>query len=192
MGSKYTLALTSTTEGATLIYKTITVGEKEVHFRFQWSVASEEQFSIIEQYINTKMKSDPFLIEGSYVYEYDYIGYYDALFGKSDVQLGEWLDTDPLLPNSIRAMERSAQINTLKDRATEAHALKGAVDHYKEELKWHFQADYRDETTVGVIEPGGWYRSQDPVLQFRFVSPLAYIGKNDFNNVTIEFEVDNA
>lgn len=191
MGTKYTLALTKPTDDATTIYKTINVGEKEVIFQFQWSVASEEQYNIIERYISSKTNSDPFLINGSYVYNYDYVAYYDRLFGLSDSQIGEWLDTDPLLPNSIKAMERSAQVYVLKQRATEAHALKAVVAHYREELKWHFQASYNGETTVGVIELGGWYRSQDPELQFRFVSPLTYVGKNDFSKVTLEFEVDN-
>lgn len=192
MGTKYALPLTKPVEGATTIYKTVNVGDKEVIFQFQWSIASEEQYDIVQQYIDTKMRSDPFLINGSYVYQYDYVDYYARLYGMTDEQLGEWLDTDPLLSNSIAAMDRSAQITTLKQRAEEAAALRSIVNHYKEIMKWHFQASYRSEITTGVMELGGWYRSQDPELQFRFVSPLTHIGKDDFNNVTLEFEVDNA
>lgn len=192
MGTKYILPLTKPVEGATTIYKTVNVGDKEVIFQFQWSIASEEQYDIVQRYIDTKMHSDPFLINGSYVYQYDYVDYYARLYGMTDEQLEEWLDTDPLLPNSIVAMDRSAQITTLKQRAEEAAALRSIVNHYKEIMKWHFQASYRSEITTGVMELGGWYRSQDPELQFRFVSPLTHIGKDDFNNVTLEFEVDNA
>lgn len=192
MGTKYALPLTKPVEGATTIYKTVNVGDKEVIFQFQWSIASEEQYDIVQQYIDTKMRSDPFLINGSYVYQYDYVDYYARLYGMTDEQLGEWLDTNPLLSNSIAAMDRSAQITTLKQRAEEAAALRSIVNHYKEIMKWHFQASYRSEITTGVMELGGWYRSQDPELQFRFVSPLTHIGKDDFNNVTLEFEVDNA
>ena len=191
MGTKYVLALKKPVADATVIYKTITVGNKQVIFQFQWSIASEEQYRIVEQYINTKMKSDPFLINGAYVYQYDYIDYYARLYGMSDAQLNDWLDSDPLLPNSISLMRRDSQLQTIRQRSEEAAALKSVVNHYKEEMSWHFQATYRSEITTGVMELGGWYRSQDPELQFRFVSPLTHIGKNDFDNVTLEFEVDN-
>lgn len=191
MGTLYALALTKPEDASDVIVKNISVGNKEIRFRFQWSIASEEQYNIIKQYIDTKMRSDPFLIDGVFVYKYDYVEYYARLYGLTDEQLGEWLDEDPLLPNSIKGMERQAQLYTLRERATEAKALQGAVEHYREELKWHFQADYDDESTTGIIVPGGWYRSQDPELQFRFVSPLDYIGRDDFSKVTIEFEVDN-
>lgn len=191
MGTKYILPLKKPVADATTIYKTIVIGDKQISFQFQWSIASEEQYNIIEQYVNTKMRSDPFLVNGSYVYQYDYINYYARLYGMSDEQLNDWLDANPLLPNSIALMSRDSQLQTLRQRIEEAAALKAVINHYREEMSWHFQATYRSEITTGVMELGGWYRSQDPELQFRFVSQLTHIGKNDFDNVTLEFEVDN-
>lgn len=192
MGTLYTLPLTLPEEGATTIYKNITVGNRNIQFRFQWAIASAEQYEIIQQSLAVKTKSDPLYINGAYTYNYDFIAYYYPLSLMSDTQLEEWLDNTEELPNSVRTAQRASQKIILKNRAREAAALKPVVEQYKEVLKWQFHALYGNETTVGVVEPGGWYRSQDVDLQFRFVSPLPYIGRADFERVTIEFEVDNA
>ena len=194
MGTLYTLPLKrpSGEPNATTVYKNITVGQFNIQFRFQWAVASEEQYAILQNYINTKTKSDPLSIEGSYTYNYDYMDYYLKLSGKTDEELNNWLDTDPILPASISVMPRASQLIALKNRIKECDALKPVLDQYKEVIKWQFHALFEGETTVGVIEPGGWYRNQDNTLCFRFVSPLAYIGREDFDRVTIEFEVNNA
>ena len=192
MGTVYTLNLTLPEEGATTIYKNITVGSRVIQFRFQWAIASEEQYNIIQQYLTTKTKSDPLFIDDAYTYNYDFIEYYYPIALMSDTQLDEWLDTNPVLPTSVLAAPRPSQKIMLRNRAEEAAALRPVVAQYKEVLKWQFHALYNGETTVGVIEPGGWYRSQDVDLQFRFTSPLDYIGKDDFERVTLEFEVDNA
>lgn len=193
MGSLYTLQLSkpSGEPEATTIYKEITVGPYNVSFRFQWAVASEEQYNILLSYISTKAKSDPLLINGIYTYSYDYMDYYLRLADMNEQELNDWLDTDPVLPTSIASASREAQLIMLKNRIKTCAALAPVFDQYKEVIKWQFHMTFEGETNVGVIEPGGWYRNQDSRLCFRFVSPLAKIGKNDFNNVTIEFEVDN-
>ena len=192
MGTLYALPLKLPEEGATTIFKNITVGEKTIQFRFQWAIASEEQYAIIQQYLTTKTKSDPLYIDGAYTYNYDFIEYYAPLADMTDAELEEWLSEDHPLPASVLNLSVPAQLAILKPRAKEAASLAPVVAQYKEVLKWQFHALYEDEVTVGVIEPGGWYRSQDVALQFRFVSPLAHIGRNDFERVTLEFEVDNA
>ncbi|MBO5921207.1 MAG: hypothetical protein J6Q48_02325 [Bacteroidaceae bacterium] len=162
-----------------------------VQFRFQWAVASDEQYNLIMRYINTKTRSDPLNDNGTFTYEYDYLSYYLALKDMDNDELNAWLDTDPVLPNSIVNSVRASQLLMLKSRIKECIALKPVVDQYKEVLRWQFQATYKGQITIGFIEPGGWYRNQDPDLCFRFVSELPYIGYKDFNNVTIEFEVGN-
>ena len=192
MGTLYTLPLKLPEEGATTIFKNITVGERNIQFRFQWAIASEEQYDIIQNYLTTKTRSDPLCVDGAYTYNYDFLEYYLPLSQMSEAQLEEWLDEDPVLPASVASAKRPAQIIMLKTRAKEAAALEPVVSQYKEVLKWQFHCVYNNETTVGVIEPGGWYRSQDTDLQFRFVSELTYIGRKDFERVVLEFEVDNA
>lgn len=176
---------------ATTIYKNIMVGSLSLPFRFQWAVASEEQYNILLAYISRKTKSDPLFIDGVYTYNYDYMAYYLALADKTEQELIDWLDTDPVLPTSIALAPRASQLIMLKTRIKECTALDPVLQQYKEVIKWQFHVILDGETNVGVIEPGGWYRNQDSTLCFRFVSPLPHIGRNDFDRVTIEFEVGN-
>ena len=191
MSTLYTIQLELPDIDDTVVVNNIQVGSETVRFRFQWAVASEEQYNLIMKYLDTKTRSDPLNNSGVYTYDYDYMAYYLILASMTEEELGEWLDTDPVLPNSIQEAVRASQLLMLKKRITECVALKPVIDQYKEVIKWQFQAIYRDHITVGVIEPGGWYRNQDPDLCFRFVSELPHIGRKDFNNVTIEFEVGN-
>lgn len=191
MSALYTLQLALPEDEATTVINTVQVGNETIDFRFQWAVASEEQYNIILQYLDTKTRSDPLNDHGTYSYNYNYMEYYLALSDKSEQELGEWLDTDPVLPNSISSAVRASQLLMLKKRINECLTLKPVILQYKEVVKWQFRAVYKDQVTVGVIEPGGWYRNQDPEMSFRFVSELPTIGRKDFNNVTIEFEVVN-
>ena len=191
MSALYTLQLALPEDEATTVINTIQVGNETIDFRFQWAVDSEEQYNIILQYLDTKTRSDPLNDHGTYSYNYNYMEYYLALSGKSEQELVEWLDTDPVLPNSISQAVRASQVLMLKKRINECLTLKPVILQYKEVVKWQFRAVYKDQVTVGVIEPGGWYRNQDPEISFRFVSELPTIGRKDFNNVTIEFEVVN-
>lgn len=189
MSALYTLQLSLPDENSTTVVNNVQVGRNNVRFRFQWAVASEEQYNLIVQYINTKTKSDPLNDDGTYTYEYDYLQYYLQFEDMTDEELNAWLDTNPVLPNSIANAVRASQILMIRKRLEECITLRPVVLQYKEVLRWQFQAIYKDQITVGFIEPGGWYRNQDPELCFRFVSELDYIGRKDFNNVTIEFEV---
>lgn len=191
MSALYTLQLALPEDEATTVINTVQVGNETIDFRFQWAVASEEQYNIILRYLDTKTRSDPLNDHGTYSYNYNYMEYYLALSDKSEQELVEWLDTDPVLPNSIAQAVRASQVLMLKKRINECLTLKPVILQYKEVVKWQFRAVYKDQVTVGVIEPGGWYRNQDPEMSFRFVSELPTIGRKDFNNVTIEFEVVN-
>lgn len=191
MSTLYKIQLSLSDVDDTVLVNNIQVGSETVRFRFQWAIASEEQYNLIMRYIDTKTNSDPLNNDGTYTYEYDYMAYYLNLSTMTEEELDEWLDTNPVLPNSILNSVRASQILMLQKRITECLALKPVIDQYKEVLRWQFKATYKDQVTVGFIEPGGWYRNQDPNLCFRFVSELPYIGRSDFNNVAIEFEVGN-
>jgi hypothetical protein len=193
MGTLYELPLKkpSGEPNAVTIYKNITVGTYNLPFRFQWAVASEEQYNILISYIDTKTKSDPMLIDGVYTYNYNYMEYYLALRDKTEAELNDWLDSDPVLPQSIAAASRASQLIMLKNRIKECTALEPVLAQYEEVIKWQFHVTIEGEVNVGVIEPGGWYRHQDGILSFRFVSALPHIGRNDFDKVTMEFEINN-
>lgn len=193
MGTLYELPLKkpSGEPNAVTIYKNITVGTLNLPFRFQWAVASEEQYNILIDYINTKTRSDPMLVEGVYTYSYNYMDYYLALSNKSEEELNDWLDSDPILPQSIASAVRASQLIMLKNRIKECVALEPVLAQYEEVIKWQFHVTIEGETNVGVIEPGGWYRNQDGTICFRFVSSLEHIGRDDFDKVTMEFELNN-
>jgi hypothetical protein len=191
MSVLYTLQLELPEDNATTVINNIQVGNDIAYFRFQWAIASEEQYNLIRNYISIKTKSDPINDHGVYTYNYDYMAYYLSLADKTEAELNDWLDTDPPLPNSILNSVRASQLLMFRQRIREALALEPVIAQYKEVVKWQFHVTYKGQTTVGVIEPGGWYRNQDPDMSFRFVSELDHIGRTDFNNVTIEFEVAN-
>ena len=191
MSVLYTLQLELPEDNATTVINNIQVGNDIAYFRFQWAIASEEQYNLIRNYIAVKTKSDPINDQGVYTYNYDYMEYYLSLADKTEAELNDWLDTNPPLPNSILNSVRASQLLMFRQRIQEALALEPVIAQYKEVVKWQFHVTYKGQTTVGVIEPGGWYRNQDPDMSFRFVSELDHIGRTDFNNVTIEFEVAN-
>lgn len=191
MSVLYTLQLELPEDNATTVINNIQVGNDIAYFRFQWAIASEEQYNLIRNYIAIKTKSDPINDHGVYTYNYDYMAYYLSLADKTEAELNDWMDTDPPLPNSILNSVRASQLLMFRQRIREALALEPVIAQYKEVVKWQFHVTYKGQTTVGVIEPGGWYRNQDPDMSFRFVSELDHIGRTDFNNVTIEFEVAN-
>lgn len=193
MRTLYELPLTkpSGEPEATTIYKNITVGTLTLPFRFQWAVASEEQYNILIDYVSRKTKSDPMYVDGAYTYNYDYMAYYLALAGKTEQELIDWLDSNPSLPMSIATAPRASQLIILKNRIKECVALEPVLQQYREVIKWQFHVTIEGEINIGVIEPGGWYRNQDSTISFRFVSPLTHIGRNDFDKVTMEFEIGN-
>ena len=84
MSTVYTLQLALPEDGSTTVINNIQVGNKSVYFRFQWAVASEEQYNLVLNYIDTKTKSDPLNDHGTYTYEYDYMAYYLALADKTE------------------------------------------------------------------------------------------------------------
>lgn len=187
----YNLALSLPDENDTTIVNNVKVGNKSILFKFQWAIASEEQYNIIMQYIDTKTRSDPLDDDGTFTYEYNYVDYYLQLADMNDQELNDWLDTAPVLPHTIKIAERPSQLLMLHNRIAESLALDPVIKQYKEVLRWQFKATYKDQITTGYIEPGGWYRNQDPEICFRFISELDYIGRKDFNNVAIEFEVND-
>lgn len=190
MSTRYKLSLELPDEDATTVFINASVNGVILPFRFQWAVVSEEQYNLIAQYLTNKANSDPLYVQGSYTYAYDWQSYYMKLSSYTEEELIQWLVEQPdPLPASILKVTPAEQLLILRKRITECKALDPVIRQYKELLRWQFHTFYGDETTVGYIEPGGWYRNQDAKLSFRFISELDYIGRKDFNNVTMEFEL---
>ena len=167
----------------------IQVGSYVLTFNFQWAIVSEEQYTMILRYLNNKASNDPLVMAGNYVRNYDWFEYYNALKNKN---LDEWLDSNPLLPVSLSGKARSEQKRLLNIYLTEMLSLEPVVLLYKDILKWQFTATGPGiDTTVGYVQPGGWYHNQDSVLSFRFISELDKIDRDTISEVTIQFEVYN-
>ena len=192
MSTRYTLPITIPEEGDTTIYKNITVGQYVFYFKFQWAVASKEQLDIILNYINTRTRSDPLYVGDSYTRDYDYMEYYLKLVGYTDEQLEEWLANAEVLPSSIRQAPAASKLLILKENIEVCQTLKPVLDQYKETVRWQFRASCNGEIIAGFLELGGWYWNQDENVCFRFTSDLDTIDLNHLDQVTIEFEVNNA
>lgn len=192
MALVYTYNLTQPEEDQTRIVQNISVGSRILQFTFQWATVSQEQYDIIVHYLTAQANADPLMLGTTYVRDYNYLDYYMRLSGLTDEDLIEWLEEAPPLPKSIALAPRASQLVLLRQRIEQCEALQPTVDQYEEVLRWSFKAQYEDDVITGVIEPGGWYRNQDPDFSFRFISDLPAIRYKDFGNVTIEFEVYNA
>lgn len=180
-------------EGDVALSTTIQVGTKRMYVKFQWATASEEQFNLIQRYLNTKAMNDPLVGDGGNNTEYDYLTYYLNAYvwlnADRSRTVDDWIRAQGVLPRSVLASDARARATLVQGRIDECVALAPVVRQYMEILRWHFTLTYNGHTTVGVVEPGGWYRNQDREFSFRFVSDRSSIGKNDLGLVKMEFEV---
>lgn len=192
MGQLYTVSLQQPDANASFISNTISFGDRRMQIDFQWAIASEEQYNMVAAWISRQASTDP-LIEGdTFITDYDWLAFYLNLSGMTDAQLESWLSTADKLPRSLTLGDMYSRVITAKRRIEECVSLDPVVRQYKEVMRWQFKAVYDNETTVGAVEVGGWYRHQDPSMSFRFTSKLDYIGKADLGNVTMEIEVFDA
>lgn len=166
----------------------IQAGNLLLNFDFQWAVASEEQASFVYKYLQNKAKGDPLVLsDGNYNRDYDWYSYYISL---ENVDLTQWLATNPILPVSLHNKEQEQLLYLLSLRIQEAVALKPVITLYSETVCWQFQCQVQGQDVItGLVKPGGWFRNQDNVFSFRFLSNLDTIGKTNLNNVYLEIEV---
>ena len=193
--SRYICTLQAPEEGSIAANFSISVGENAFEISFQWAIATEEQYSMIQNYFKRKASSDPLIITSggntTFQQEYDYYSYYIALSGLSDAELIDWLSVAPSLPESLKNGSPENSLNLIRIRVKECEDLKEAVDLYQDVVKWQFVVSFRDKQYTGFVIPGGWYNHQGDNVSFRFISELEDIGQNDLGNVSIEIEVPN-
>lgn len=173
----------------TTVTQVITVGARVLTFQFQWAIASAEQGDMVLKYLINRAKSDPLQMEdGNYNRDYDWFNYYLPLIGQD---LDAWLDTNPILPVSVLSQpDRASQKRVIQQYLIEVATLQPIILLYTETMRWQFQCSCADTDTItGIVEPGGWFRNQDSEFAFRFRSARDYIGKEDINELALEFEV---
>lgn len=184
---KYYYKLSDVSIEETRVSKAIRVGNRTITFNFQWAISSEEQCNMVLKYLIKKANADPLLVHGNVDRDYNWLTYYVNLI---DVDLNDWLDTNPAIPFSIKEYTRERQIQVLNIRIQEAKELAAIVNQYTEVLRWQTTVTTPDtDSTSCFVELGGWNRNQDNHFAFRFLSGRQYIGRNDLNELYIEFEV---
>lgn len=188
MVNKYYYKLQDISTEDTHVVQKIQVGSKSLTLTFQWATASEEQCNMILKYLADMAKTDPIqMSNGNYVRDYDWLNYY---VGLSDVDLNDWLDSVHDIPVAIVGKDRDVQIRYLQYRIGEALSITSIIRQYIEVMRWQVTVTGTDVSpTACLVELGGWNRHQDNAYSFRFLSGREYIGRNDLNELYIEFEV---
>lgn len=192
MAQLYEYQLPQLETNSSRLVDTIVAGGYSVRITFQWSIASAEQYEMIKDWIDRQANADPLVVNDSYITDYDWLQLYLDISSYTDTQLETWLNKTSGIPKSLMIGSMYSRKVLVRNRISQCKALSPAVDQYKEVMRWQFRAVINDEVTVGVIEPGGWYRNQDASISFRFVSDLDTIGYDDFSRVIMQIEVRDA
>jgi hypothetical protein len=188
--NRYSFSLTDLTgiSDPTDFSISISVSDKVFNCRFLWAIATQEQYDLMHQELVNNATNDPLMGGTSPVRDYDWVEYYLAL---QDVDLDEWLDEQTVLPASIINKSRYEQVTIIQQNIAKALEYQETLQIFQETLRWQVTVHEvtSDDTTVAVVQPGGWYNYFTDV-SFRFVSGYNYIGKDDLQYVTMEFDIN--
>lgn len=168
---------------------TISVSNLSFQIRFLWDIASTEQYEELVRAIAILSATDP--LGPELKRDYSWPEYYLQFEGLSDKEIEDWLDNNTeLLPNSFKNLTTYQRIVLIKERLSQALEYAEQLLTYQELMRWQVTVSQGDTTTVGVVQPGGWYNFNTGIA-FRFVSEgRDYIGANDLHYVQMEFSID--
>nr|DAQ07686.1 MAG TPA: hypothetical protein [Caudoviricetes sp.] len=187
MKTIYALSLEDTQENPYAISAFIPGTGISLSISFRWDDTTQEQSDLFDKYVSQLSQNDP-LIKETYDREYDYVQYYLSL---EDLDLDKWLDSNPVLPQSLIERERVIQKKKIKERISLCQNISALQLQYKESLQWSVKVeDTNGNTYTSVLRLGGWNLNQAENYAFRFVSDdKENIGKNDLQYVTFEVKV---
>ena len=155
-----------------------------------WDTVLQYQYDIIKNRLTTMSKADPLYSNEDYNRDYDYMEYYMALDG---VNISDWLDTNPPLPNSLKTLPKETQIFIIQDRIALCKDLQPILTKYEEGLRWNIIVrDGKGTKTSAVIQPGGWFRNQADDYSFVFLSTKEYVGFDDLPWTRLIVRLNNA
>ena len=155
-----------------------------------WDTVLQYQYDTIKNRLATMSRADPLYSNEDYNRDYDYIAYYMALDG---VNISNWLDTNPPIPNSLKTLHKETQIVKIRDRITFCKDLQPILTKYEEGLRWNIVVkDNNGVETSAVIQPGGWFRNQADDYSFVFLSTKEYVGFNDLPYTGLIVRLNNA
>ena len=187
MKTIYALNLEDTQENPYVISASIPGTGISLVISFKWDDTTQEQADLFDKYVSQLSQNDP-LIKETYDREYDYVQYYLSL---EDLDLDEWLDSNPTLPQSLVEKERVIQKKKIKERISLCQNISTLQLQYKELLQWSVKVeDTNGNIYTSVLRLGGWNLNQSENYAFRFVSnDKENIGKNDLQYVIFEVKV---
>lgn len=189
MSDLYTLQLQNLEEATSLSFN-IKVVNRNLVLTLNWPTYIEEQYNIILQYFTDCAQSDPLVTPDEFVRNYDYCNYYLPLFDKTETELREWIQNTPILPQSIKTGSNdNEKYSRLLQNLQRCKAAWPLIIQYRDILCWNAQVLLEGDVTTGLVRPGGWYRTGDSELQFRFTARTDTVGRGDLGNVTVEFLV---
>lgn len=155
-----------------------------------WDTVLQYQYDIIKNRLITMSRADPLYSNEDYDRDYDYMEYYMALDG---VNISDWLDTNPPLPNSLKTLPKETQVFIIQDRIAFCKDLRPVLTKYEEGLRWNIIVkDGGGTKTSAVIQPGGWFRDQADDYSFVFLSTKEYVGFDDLPYTRLIVRLNNA
>ena len=187
MKTIYALSLENTSENPCTITTAIPGVGISLNISFRWDDTTQEQSDLFDRYVSQLPQNDP-LVKETYDREYDYVQYYLNL---EDLNLDEWLDTNPVLSQSLIGKERVIQKKKIRERIALCQSISILQLQYKEFLQWSVKIeDTNGNTYTSVLRLGGWNLNQSKNYAFRFTSDIKEnIGKDDLQYVTFEVKV---
>lgn len=190
--SLYYKSTISNPEGLDSFSQEITVGSFVLTFTFRYTEALQEQIDLMERFFETRAKSDPLYQDGNYVRDYDWYSYYEALI--SETNLITWLNSDPVLPQSIRRLSSTARkVSLLQTNIAIVKSLQEQYETNKEAVGWMFTMTCPGlNTAAAKLIPGGWYHYDLDNISWKFEkdssSDVSTIGKDELDGTIIYFE----
>ena len=167
----------------------ISAGDRTLQLSIAWPDNVQEIYDNIQRDIDSDMRSDPLVNSTEIIREYDYLGYYSSIpaYGSG---MEEWLDEQDTLPQSIRELQHSAQLNLLVERRALCLGLSAYLSDLKDQLCYQITiTDDMNRVVVTDVRPGGWFNEQDNYWAIRYTADIPEIGQGQLNIVTMEIEV---
>lgn len=167
----------------------VSAGDRTLQLAISWPSDVQETYDSLLQSIDSDMRSDPLVNVENIIRDYDYLGYYNNIpvYGSG---MEEWLDEQDTLPQSIRGLERVAQLNILIERKTLCAGLAQYKSDLEDQLCYQITiTDDMNRVVVTDVRPGGWFNEQDDYWAARYTAGVPTIGYGQLNIVTMEIEV---
>ena len=171
------------------VSQAIKVGDSILTFEFSWDTIARQEYLDLLRSLSNLADGDPLYNTETklYVRDYDYLSYYLSI--PSDIIT--WLDSNPMLPNSMTGMDSLQIEEYIEERRSFCEEVQTLLNQLQDILKWHVTIYLENDVlTTGLLTLGGWYLYQSNFrIRFYTDSDLTRIDYNDLTKVKIMFGV---